>query len=87
MIIIYIVFMSLALYHRNKSTYIYFKTLTSLTFVIAGVYYGYQNQIFMLIPTLIGFLIGDMKIFSPQTKWNLSDPTLKLNNSIKEILT
>lgn len=59
---IYLVCMTMAIYHRNKSTYIYFKTLTSLTFVITGVYYGYQNQIFMLIPTLIGFLIGDIML-------------------------
>lgn len=52
----------MAIYHRNKSTYIYFKTVTSLTFVITGVYYGYQNQIFILIPTLIGFLIGDIML-------------------------
>lgn len=58
--IFYILFLILALYHRNKNTYIYFKTLTSVTFVITGIYYGYQNQNFMLIPTLVGFLIGDI---------------------------
>lgn len=60
--IIYILFMALAVYYRNKSTYIYFKTLTSLTFVITGIYYGYQQQNFILIPTLIGFLIGDIML-------------------------
>ena len=62
MIIIYTLFLILALYHRNKSTYIYFKTLTSLTFVIAGIYYGYQDQNFILIPVLVGFLIGDIML-------------------------
>ena len=62
MIIIYILFLILALYHRNKNTYIYFKTLTSVTFVMTGIYYGYQNQNFMLIPTLVGFLIGDIML-------------------------
>ena len=60
--IIYILFLVLALWHRNKNTYIYFKTLTSVTFVVTGIYYGYQNQNFMLIPTLIGFLIGDIML-------------------------
>ena len=62
MVMIYIFFMFLAIYYRNKSTYIYFKTLTSLTFVITGIYYGYQNHNFMLIPTLVGFLIGDIML-------------------------
>ena len=48
--LIYLVCMALAIYHRNKSTYIYFKTLTSLSFVITGIYYGYLNQNFILIP-------------------------------------
>lgn len=60
--IIYILFMALAVYHRNKSTYIYFKTLTSLAFVVTGIYYGYHQQSFILIPTLIGFLIGDIML-------------------------
>ena len=60
--IFYILFLILALYHRNKNTYIYFKTLTSVTFVMTGIYYGYQNQNFMLIPTLVGFLIGDIML-------------------------
>ena len=60
--IIYILFLVLALWHRNKNTYIYFKTLTSVTFVVTGIYCGYQNQNFMLIPTLIGFLIGDIML-------------------------
>lgn len=62
MMIFYILFLILALYHRNKNTYIYFKTLTSVTFVMTGIYYGYQNQNFMLIPTLVGFLIGDIML-------------------------
>ena len=62
MLAVYLVFMSLAIYHRNKSTYIYFKTLTSLTFVAAGIYYGYRVQNFYLIPTLIGFMIGDIML-------------------------
>ncbi len=62
MLAVYLVFMILAIYHRNKSTYIYFKTLTSLTFVATGIYYGYQVQNFYLIPTLIGFLIGDIML-------------------------
>ena len=60
--VVYFIFMSLAVYYRNKSSYIYFKTLTSVTFVMTGIYYGYQNQNFMLIPTLIGFLIGDIML-------------------------
>ena len=60
MIIVYILFLILALYHRNKTTYIYFKTLTSLTFVAIGIYMGFQSKSFILIPTLIGFLIGDI---------------------------
>ena len=59
---IYLVCMALAIYHRNKSTYIYFKALTSLTFVITGIYYGYQNRNFILIPALIGFFIGDIML-------------------------
>lgn len=62
MIIIYTLFLILALYHRNKNTYIYFKTLTSLTFVGIGIYHGYKTQTFYLIPTLIGFLIGDIML-------------------------
>ena len=62
MLAVYIVFMALAIYHRNKNTYIYFKTLTSLTFVITGIYYGVQNHYFVLIPTLVGFLIGDIML-------------------------
>lgn len=62
MIAIYILFFVLALYHRNKNTYIYFKTLTSATFVITGIYYGYQNHNYMLIPTLAGFLLGDIML-------------------------
>ena len=62
MLVIYILFLGLALYHRNKSTYIYFKTLTSLTFVITGLYYGHGNQNFVLIPTLLGFLLGDIML-------------------------
>lgn len=62
MIIIYILCLALALYHRNRDTYIYFKTLTSLTFVATGIYYGHQNQNFMLVPLLIGFLIGDIML-------------------------
>lgn len=62
MLAVYLVFMILAIYHRNKSIYIYFKTLTSLTFVANGIYYGYQVQNFFLIPTLIGFLIGDIML-------------------------
>ena len=54
--------MALAIYHRNKNTYIYFKTLTSLTFVITGIYYGIQNHYLVLIPTLVGFLIGDIML-------------------------
>ena len=54
--------MSLAVYHRNKGTYIYFKTLTSVTFVLAGIYFGYQSGDFILIPTLIGFLVGDIML-------------------------
>ena len=60
--LVYILFLALALYHRNKSSYIYFKTLTSLTFVIIGIYHGYQNQKFILIPSLIGFLVGDIML-------------------------
>ena len=62
MLAIYIVFMALAIYHRNKDSYIYFKTLTSLTFVITGIYYGIQNHYLVLIPTLVGFLIGDIML-------------------------
>lgn len=62
MLMIYILFMALAVYHRNKSTYIYFKTLTSSTFVIIGIYCAYQSHNFILIPTLIGFLIGDIML-------------------------
>lgn len=60
MMIIYLACMALAIYHRNKNTYIYFKTLTSVTFVLTGVYYGYCTQNYILVPTLIGFLIGDI---------------------------
>ena len=59
---VYILFLLLALYHRNKSTYIYFKTLTSVTFVVTGIYYGFQNRNFALIPMLVGFLIGDIML-------------------------
>lgn len=62
MLVIYILFLGLALYHRNKDTYIYYKTLTSLTFVITGLYYGYCNQNYALVPTLTGFLIGDIML-------------------------
>ena len=62
MLAIYVVFMALAIYHRNKNTYIYFKTLTSLMFVITGIYYGIQKQNFFLIPTLIGFFISDIML-------------------------
>ena len=62
MLAVYLLFLALAIYHRNKSTYIYFKTLTSLTFVITGIYYGYQVHNFELIPTLIGFLVGDIML-------------------------
>ena len=62
MLAIYILFFALALYHRNKNTYIYFKTLTSATFVMIGIYHGFQNQNFMLVPTLIGFFIGDIML-------------------------
>lgn len=64
MIIIYIVFISLALYHRNKNTYIYFKTLTSAAFVLTGIYHGSLNQNFILIPALLGFLLGDIMLAS-----------------------
>ena len=59
---IYGLFFMLALYHRNKDTYIYFKTLTSLTFVITGIYHGYYNRNYILIPVLIGFFIGDIML-------------------------
>lgn len=62
MLVVYLICMVLAIYHRNKSTYIYFKTLTSLTFVVTGIYYAYQSHNFMLIPTLIGFFIGDIML-------------------------
>ena len=62
MLVIYILFMALAIYHRNKNTYIYFKTLTSITFVATGVYYAYLNHNFILVPTLVGFLIGDIML-------------------------
>ena len=62
MIILYILFLILALYHRNKDTYIYFKTLTSFTFVMIGMYHGYGNQNYILLPTLIGFFIGDIML-------------------------
>ena len=62
MLIIYILCLALAVYHRNKNTYVYFKTITSLTFVITGIYHGYCSQNFMLIPVLIGFLIGDIML-------------------------
>lgn len=58
--LIYLVCVALAIYHRNKSTYIYFKTLTSFTFLITGIYYAYNSHNFFLIPTLIGFFIGDI---------------------------
>ena len=58
--LIYFVCMALAIYHRNKSTYIYFKALTSFTFVVTGIYCAYNSQNFFLIPTLIGFFIGDI---------------------------
>ena len=62
MLAVYLVLMALAIYHRNKSTYIFFKTLTSLSFVIIGIYYGVQNHYWVLIPTLIGFLVGDIML-------------------------
>ena len=62
MAVIYILFLMMAIYHRNKDTYIYFKTLTSLTFVVTGIYYAHQCQSFTLIPTLIGFLVGDIML-------------------------
>ena len=62
MAVIYILFLMMAIYHRNKDTYIYFKTLTSLTFVVTGIYYAHQCQSFILIPTLIGFLVGDIML-------------------------
>lgn len=62
MVIVYILFLLLALYYRNKDTYIYFKTLTSLTFVMTGIYQGYGQKNFMLVPTLIGFFIGDIML-------------------------
>lgn len=62
MVVIYLICLVLAIYHRNKNTYIYFKTLTSLTFVVTGIYYGYCNQNYTLIPVLIGFLIGDIML-------------------------
>ena len=62
MVVVYLICMVLAIYHRNKSTYIYFKTLTSLTFVVTGIYYGYQKQNFIFIPVLIGFFIGDIML-------------------------
>ena len=68
MIIIYIVFISLALYHRNKNTYIYFKTLTSAAFVLTGIYHGSLNQNFILIPALLGFLLGDIMLASKLRK-------------------
>lgn len=67
-IAIYTFFLILAIYHRNKNTYIYFKTLTSLTFTLTGIYYGYQAQKFWLIPTLIGFLIGDIMLATKQRR-------------------
>ena len=62
MIIIYTLFLILALYHRNKNTYIYFKALTSFTFVAIGTYHGYCNENYVLIPALIGFFIGDIML-------------------------
>ena len=62
MAVIYILFLMMAIYHRNKDTYIYFKTLTSLTFVVTGIYYAHQCHNFILIPTLIGFLVGDIML-------------------------
>lgn len=62
MLAIYSLCLVLALYHRNKSTYIYFKTLTSSAFVAIGIYYGVQNQNYMLIPLLLGFLLGDIML-------------------------
>ena len=62
MLVIYLVCVTLALYHRNKNTYIYFKTLTSATFVLTGIYYGCCNQNYILIPALIGFFIGDIML-------------------------
>ena len=62
MIIIYTLFLILALYHRNKNTYIYFKALTSFTFVATGTYHGYCNENYVLIPALIGFFIGDIML-------------------------
>ena len=62
MIIIYMLFLILALYHRNKNTYIYFKALTSFTFVAIGTYHGYCNENYVLIPALIGFFIGDIML-------------------------
>ena len=62
MISIYILFLILALYHRNRSTYIYFKTLTSVTFVLTGIYQGYSTGNYSLVPALAGFLIGDIML-------------------------
>ena len=58
----YLVLMLLAIYHRNRDTYIYFKALTSFAFVVTGLYYGYQSQNYGLIPTLAGFFIGDIML-------------------------
>ena len=62
MLAVYSLCLALALYHRNKNTYIYFKALTSFTFVMIGIYHGYQNQNFMLVPTLLGFFVGDIML-------------------------
>ena len=62
MIISYTLFLILALYHRNKNTYIYFKALTSFTFVMMGIYHGYCNENYVLLPALIGFFIGDIML-------------------------
>ena len=62
MLVIYIIFLVLAIFFRNKKTYIYFKTLTSLTFVLIGIYYGVQCHNYMLIPSLLGFFIGDIML-------------------------
>lgn len=58
----YILFFALAVYHRNKETYIYFKTLTSLTFWSLGIYQGIRSGEWMLVPVLTGFLIGDIML-------------------------
>lgn len=62
MLVIYILFVGMAIYHRNKDTYVYFKSITSLTFVAAGIYYGCGSRFWALLPALVGFLIGDIML-------------------------